>query len=284
MRSSVARANEEAERNIGFSVRLVRDIIPEFSVSASKKVAIAPGNLQYTKSTGIWSFMEHPWDMVESGDVGTDYANQNVVSLFGWGTSGYGSTYPNMTSYPYTMPDPPVYGPNITSGEWTSDSAQWDWGVRNTISNGGGYSWRTLSNSEWLYLLNKRSASYRFAAAQVHGVNGYIIFPDGFILPSGVSISNRNPSYGGSYTSNTLSDSEWSSLEFAGCVFLPAAGFRAGPSVNYRGSVGAYWSCTAYGTGNAYHMEFDSGHANADYRNWERSTGLNVRPVRDLNQ
>ena len=63
----------------------------KFSVSATQKVCFSQGNLQYTRSTGVWSFMEHQWSTVETlnQNVGTNYAEQDVVSLFGWGTSGY---------------------------------------------------------------------------------------------------------------------------------------------------------------------------------------------------
>ena len=61
----------------------------KFTINAAgEQVYFSQGNLQYTISTQVWSFMEHQYDIVESGqNVGTDYANQDVVSLFGWGTS-----------------------------------------------------------------------------------------------------------------------------------------------------------------------------------------------------
>ena len=80
-------------------------LIGQFSVSSTDKVYFSKGNLQYTKSTGIWSFMDHQYSTVETTDqaIGDDYANQDVVSLFGWGTSGWnnGNTYyqPYNTAY-----------------------------------------------------------------------------------------------------------------------------------------------------------------------------------------
>ena len=49
------------------------------------KVYFSKGNLQYTKSTGKWSFMTNQYSTVETHNqsVGTNYASQNVVSLFG---------------------------------------------------------------------------------------------------------------------------------------------------------------------------------------------------------
>ena len=53
------------------------------------QVYFSKGNLQYTQSTQKWSFMEHQYDVVETvgQNVGNNYANQDVVSLFGWGTT-----------------------------------------------------------------------------------------------------------------------------------------------------------------------------------------------------
>ena len=56
---------------------------------------------------------------------------------------------------------------DVDGGEWTDDSDEWDWGVPNTISNGDGYSWRTLTSDEWVYLLEGRSCSPKYAHATV---------------------------------------------------------------------------------------------------------------------
>lgn len=117
-----------------------------FSVACGEYVYFSQGNLQYTKSTDTWSFMDEQYSTIETNsmNVGTDYANQDVVSLFGWATSGYNSKYPYMTST--TESD---YGPSISSGVWTSDN--WDWGVKNSSDLGAG--WRVLTQAEWYYLL-----------------------------------------------------------------------------------------------------------------------------------
>ena len=166
-------------------------LIGRFSVSDTKKVYFSKGNLQYTKSTGIWSFMDHQYSTVEttSQAIGTDYTSQDVVSLFGWGTSGWnnGNTY----YQPYnTANTTSSYGPkNGTTRTYdlTGTYANADWG-HNAISNGGNTAdtWRTLTKDEWTYLFNTRSASTvngtadaRYAKAYLFGTtHGVIIFPD----------------------------------------------------------------------------------------------------------
>lgn len=64
-------------------------------------------------------------------------------------------------------------------------------------------------------------------------------------------------------------------------IFLPAAGWRYGTSLNYAGDNGSYWSSTPGGsdTLNAFNLSFDSGNHSVDWGN--RILGLSVRPVSD---
>ncbi len=60
-------------------------------------------------------------------------------------------------------------------------------------------------------------------------------------------------------------------------IFLPAAGYRNGSSLDDVGSKGYYWSSTPNGSNNAYYLYFDSSGQNMynDYRSY----GLSVRLV-----
>ena len=238
-----------------------------FSVSATKKVFFSKGNLQYTKSTGKWSFMEHQYSTVETinQNVGTNYASQNIVSLFGWGTSdkaisNYGSAY-----QPYaTSTTASAYGPN-GSYNLTGTYADGDWGVN--IGTG----WYTLTGGiggEWAYLFNIRStstvngtANARYAKAKVCNVQGVILFPDTYSHPSGVTPpAGINATDDTGWNGNNYDATAWSAMETAGCVFLPAAGYRYGASVYIVGSNGYYWSSTASSnTDTAYTLSFTSG-------------------------
>ena len=125
---------------------------PSFSVDAGNKVLFSKGNLQYDKANSTWSFMEHQWSTVEihGQDVGTNYANQPVVSLFGWGTSGH--NYGPENYQPWSTTEG-TYGPGSSVLSCTGQS---DWGC-NAITNGGNAAssgWFTLSLQEWKYLLS----------------------------------------------------------------------------------------------------------------------------------
>ena len=64
-------------------------------------------------------------------------------------------------------------------------------------------------------------------------------------------------------------------------IFLPAAGYRYGSSLNYAGSRGYYWSSTPYGFvggyDSAYGLAFDS--SNLSMNGYYRYAGRSVRPI-----
>lgn len=256
-----------------------------FSVSASTQVYFSQGNLQYTISTGEWSFMQHQYDIVEtpSQNVGENYANQDVVSLFGWGTSGYNhganAYQPWSTSISYS--DYYAYG----NWEYNlyDQNGQADWG-HNAISNGGNAEnsgWRTLTQPEWSYVFFTRTTTsgIRYAKATVNGVSGVVLLPDNWTA----SIYALNNANGGNYGSNTITAEDWANtLEANGAVFLPAAGYRGGTSVSNVGSYGHYWSSTStYYDSDAYYVNFTSGGLDTFYSYDYRYYGLSVRLVRD---
>ena len=60
-------------------------------------------------------------------------------------------------------------------------------------------------------------------------------------------------------------------------IFLPAAGYRYGTSLNYVGSYGIYWSSSLDYTLYAWHVHFTSDYVDRDYGH--RYYGQSVRPV-----
>ena len=250
-----------------------------FSVSATKQVTFSPGNLQYTQSTNTWSFAENQWEMlgtdnVTGGSVSSDplygdgkegTALADKVDLFSWSTSAnnFGvSTSPGYNDY---------------SGSFV------DWGT-NKIGNDAPNTWRTLSKDEWEYLLNGRNnATSLCGVAQVNGVNGLIFLPDNWTCPAGVTFtSGFHSKYSveayGQY--QTFSADQWSLLESAGAVFLPAAGNRYGSNVHNVQYSGYYWSATEDDSYYAHCLFFGSG--GAFKYNIIRNFGLRVRLVKDV--
>ncbi|MCQ2210174.1 MAG: hypothetical protein MJZ34_07780 [Paludibacteraceae bacterium] len=238
----------------------------KFSVSATKQVYFSQGNLQYQASTGTWRFAENQYDVIGDDNKNISSTYEGWIDLFGWGTSGYNSKYPYMTST--TRSD---------YGDGSNDIAgtNYDWGVCNAISNGGNKAgmWRTLTKDEWKYLYSTRTnASDLHGQATVNEQAGYILLPDGWSTPSGLTFT-ANPN---NFTTNSYSASEWSKMEAAGAVFLPCAGSRSSTDVYYVGSYGLYWSSTAYSDAYAYDFNFLSGSASVSSHSG-RGSGFTVR-------
>ena len=233
------------------------------------KVWFSQGNLQYVKSSSTWQFAANQYETVE-GDgqgVGEDYANQGIVGLFGWGTSGwdngneyflpYNTHYLGEEDYDPEFPENPYrnvglgYGPikdghggfNLTDN-YEYEFAEADWGVHNAIANGGNEAgiWRTLSGDEWYYLFDEysgheaRRGKYK-KNVMVNGVRGFLIAPDDWNLENYPLQSEYN---------GTSSPLTWEAAEDAGLVFLPAAGYRDGTYVSSVNEDGSYWSSSIY--------------------------------------
>ena len=181
-----------------------------FSVSSTNRVRFSMGNLQYRASNNSWRFASAQYSVLGSANDNISSSNSGWIDLFGYGTSGYNGAYPYNSSISGTYPNSNISG------------TQYDWGVHNAISNGGNTVgiWRTLTNSEWSYLLNNRpNASVKRGSGSVNGVYGLIILPDSWTIPSGCTFSPT--------THNTYSLTQWNSMQSAGAVFLPFAGYRS---------------------------------------------------------
>ena len=232
-----------------------------FSVSATKTVTFSPGNLQYHPVNDEWRFAPNQTDYVGEANANISSTYNGWIDLFGWGT-----------------------GNNPTNASTDDNDYQTfvDWGV-NQIGNDAPNTWRTLTYEEWKYIINERSnASNLKGVAQVNGVNGLILLPDGWTCPSGVTFkSGFHDDYDIEYYAEyqTFSASEWTKLEASGAVFFPAAGFRYGSYVNFVQGYGSYWSATEDTSNYADFLEFGSGGARIYGNN--RFSGQSVRLVHD---
>lgn len=135
----------------------------------------------------------------------------------------------------------------------SSNYAGWidllEWTVFNTISNGGG--WSTLSADEWNYILKEREGAESLRSqALVNGVKGYMLLPDGCILPRDLDF------FGGAkdFKTNVYSGDEWTRMESLGALFLPYAGFRLGADIDEVEKTGNYWTSTSDGSVDAQYL------------------------------
>lgn len=260
-----------------------------FSVNSNGgKVWFSKGNLQYQASSDTWRFAENQWDVCDSltNDHSTsDYAAGSAawIDLFGWGTSGY--AHGAICYQPWSNGSNPTdyiaYGQNACN--LFDQSGMADWGY-NSISNGGNAEnsgWRTLTNDEWAYILLERpKCNDLYGHGQVNGKNGLIILPDDWSLPNGISFTS-----GASSWENSYSEKQWSKMETAGAVFLPAAGMRNGSLVYHVMGSGDYWTSSCLQNGGSqcgsYAFYFGNGIIHPG-NTVDRHYGHSVRLVRPL--
>ena len=262
-----------------------------FSVAEGEQVYFSQGNLQYnamqgthacadgTTKQGTWRFAEHQYDTIGADNSNISKTYDGWIDLFGWGTSGWNSGANAYKPYSTSGDYADYYPGGSFSNSLTVIYANADWGMYNAISNGGNQvgQWRTLSYSEWSYVINTRAdASSKKGVATVNNITGLILLPDSWTLPDGLTfISGVN----GDFAQNIYSSSEWSKMEANGAVFLPAAGRRNGASVSSVGSYGGYWSSSFGGSRTASGLCFYSYDVEDGYN---RNFGLSVRLVQDV--
>ena len=188
----------------------------EFSVSDTKKIHFSKGNLYFNGSEFVFEDKQYEFHGYNSGS--------NIWGFFGWstGSTNYGmSTSTSRSDY---------------SGEFN------DWGK----AIGNGNTWRTLSQAEWIYLINNndddnvRKGKFKYGVRVCEKANCLILAPDDF---EGVIAESYDAA-------------AWKVAESEGLVCLPAAGYRIGNSMALTNGGGLYWSSSAHDEDLAYHLGF----------------------------
>lgn len=278
------------------TVNVVTGLTGQFTINAGgTKVVFAHGNLQAVfaaaGSSCTWRFADHQYDYIGDGG-GNKLINGNgtvsgagTVDLFGF--VGNSSTVLNSNPAWYGISNSTT---NSDYGATTGEGLKKDWG-NVSITNGGGFSWRTLTGAEWIYLFNTRSASTvggtsngRYTKAVVNGKNGVILFPDSYTHPAGITAPVSVNSSSANFTVNSYDLTAWGKMEDAGCVFLPAAGYRSGTTVGGAGSEGNYWASKAHASNASYacYVYFSGSNLAAQNFYNNRSLGESVRLVRQV--
>lgn len=251
-----------------------------FSVDQNSLVGFSKGNLKYQASTNTWRFASKQYDYVGSGNANIASNYTGWIDLFGWGTSGYNHGAVCYQPWSTSQTDSDYYAYGAYDYNLYDQTGKADWGY-NAIINGGNITntWRTLTKDEWEYVFNTRNteSGIRYVRACVNNVNGVILLPDNWDATY-FTFNNIN-GQGGTYSSNNLSASQWSSLEQYGAVFMPAAGIRNGTSTPILvGSFGTYWSASYE---KALHFDNEPYWEGNTVYTWSygRSSGLSVRLV-----
>lgn len=123
-----------------------------------------------------------------------------------------------------------------------------------------------LTSAEWDYLLSSNRGTYRYLSAMVNNIPGIILFPDGFSVPTGMTIHSYDlnsvavsPSY------NPFDLADWSRLEAAGCVFLPRINW---PNIGSMSVAAYYWN----------KQEGDNARTSVNFGAWILRTNVDPSP------
>lgn len=240
-----------------------------FSVAADRQVRFSRGNLQYQASTGTWRFAANQYDYI-GDNAGNNTASgrdtqSDWIDLFGWGATGR-KDINNHLFYPYEINTTDVQYKTIdgeSSGSETLTRANGgDWG----ICMGDG--WRLLTGEEWAYLFS--NSTHTNSLVEVTPgvfVYGVLVMPAGW---SGKLV------YSTAY-------STWTTLESAGGVFIPSAGYRQGSTVLNSGANGYYWSSVVNSNRDGQGLYIKAGSAGSNAQNGiPRHYGASVRLVVDV--
>ena len=277
-----------------------------FKIGASKSVYFSQANLQYRAQGGIggnaveyaesgenvggtWRFAEHQFDYVGADNSKMAWNYDGWIDLFGFGTSGYnhnGKCYQpwstSTTNSDYYAYSPTSYNKNLEDENGTAD-----WG-KNTIYAGGTPTtgWRTLTQTEWSYLINSRTNASKLKGEGKVGncTPGLILLPDDWDWNKTTlaGLKDKWIKDGTSDWKNVFSYSEWARMEAEGAIFLPAAGYRSGTGTDTVDAGADYHASTQSGADNAKELHFESNNITpAD--NGKRMHGHTVRLVKNAN-
>ena len=147
--------------------------------------------------------------------------------------------------------------------------------------------WCTLTggdNGEWEYLINRKNGTLCKSGVKVCGsANCLILLPDDWKW--GENGVGDNWQDGGYPETSTEGKVTWKTMEAAGAVCLPAAGYRYGYDgdtyVYDVGNLGYYWSSTPLDFYDACGLYFDSGDVGPAHSNG-RSNAYAVRLVTEV--
>lgn len=174
----------------------------------------------------------HPYDYLSTTVTWNDEPSSN--NPYGYGPSVGVNNDANFLNGANANYDWGVYHSNVTGN---SDHGILQYNGQSVTS---GWIWRTLTQGEWKYLLlsrtfggsTKKGQHWSWSAVTYYGVDGILIYPDGY---QGQLTSTSSTHFNFTSTSNPNSIP-------AGCVFLPNTPQRDGTNVSASVSWGYYWS------------------------------------------
>ena len=219
------------------SINDTRNGIGFFSVSPTKTVTFAPGNLQFLKRDSSWHLASQQYEIVDTADNMRiwDTSFMGKIDYISWGASGFDKV--------------PCDTDTVCANYGGNDDLNgtvYDWGFHNKIHFRDTLypenSWRTPTIDEWEYVFSLRpNALNLISLATVNGFPGVVILPDDWTgVPWGCSfVPNAQD-----WNTNSYDGIFWTAMESQGAVFLPANGYFCHHHLEIHDfkATGFYWS------------------------------------------
>lgn len=156
-------------------------------------------------------------------------------------------------------------------------SENYDFGLYNEIIGGGNQKgiWRLPTKEEMQYLLQQRpNAKYLRGPAVVNNKAGFILLPDNFIIPDGITWHYQEQCTTNDLM-NTYTSSQWSILENAGAVFIPSM-YLPHPRTENGGYNPCIWLGGSQSFGAKYWTSTSTGSTNSDRAYIWSPTGIST--------
>ena len=266
--------------------------LPVFSVSASKKVVLAPGMLQAVIATAPtldttpavadhWQFASEQYEIVGNTSGNKFMEAGATIDLFCWvGASATVDSYGLITLTAHS---------DDFNGSVAGEGLKSDWGnlrIRDGVGEYEPNTWFTPTGSEWYYFGCTRTtetlngvAKARYATAKVNGMFGVLMFPDHYEHPTGVALPLATSINHGNVETKWNDDplkftvynlDDWKKMEAAGCAFLTATGLRQ--QKDGAPNLGSFGN-TIYAMVYSMSASSDAGQGKTKQSNWSTASG-----------
>ena len=196
-----------------FKSAAVNGVLPgKFSMGENEQVQFSKGMLQLLMSKRVWRFAKTQYEVIGKSHLSYwRYPPESWIDHYEFGAND-------------TVAQCPLNVEHSEAYDYETDVAIHAQRGGQAIHNGGNIKgkWFVPSADDWRYLFwGRKNANSLYSKAEVVGVKGYVILPDDWNTPSGLTFTPKAEDY----TTNVYNKKTWSEMEAAGAVFMPCTSY-----------------------------------------------------------
>ena len=196
-----------------FKSAAIHGVLPgKFSMGENEQVQFSKGMLQLLMNKRVWRFAKTQYEVIGKSYLSFwKFPPESWIDRFEFGAND-------------TVAQCPLNVEHSEAYDYGTDVAVHEQRGGQAIRNGGNKTgkWFVPSASNWRYLIwGRENANSLYSKAEVVGVKGYVILPDDWNTPTGLTFTPKAEDY----TTNVYDKKTWSEMEAAGAVFMPCASY-----------------------------------------------------------